>query len=66
MGKTKERGEKNAIQVTFDQVSIGFRHVKLLYIKQPVAKASINSDSLTLSVPANGAKSDRLLVTTFG
>ena len=33
------------------------------FLKQSVAKASINSDPLTLPVPVNGAKSDRLLVT---
>jgi hypothetical protein len=31
------------------------------FLKQPVAKASISRDPLTLRVPMNGAKSDRLL-----
>jgi len=52
------------MQVTFDPVSIGFRHVKL-FIKQPVVQASINSDPLTSPVPVNGAKSDRLLARMF-
>ncbi len=64
MKSTKERSEKNVLQVTFDPVSIGFRHVNR-FIKQPVAQASINSDPLTPRVPVNGAKSDRMLEGEF-
>jgi hypothetical protein len=60
MIKTKERGEKNAMQVTFIPAGTAFRHAKL-FLKQPGAKASISRDPLTLCVPMNGAKSDRLV-----
>ena len=60
MKSIKERGEKNAVQVPFVSASTAFRHAKL-FLKQPVAEALINNDPLTLRVPVNGAKSDRLL-----
>ena len=48
------------MQVPFVSASTAFRHAKH-FIKQPGANASINSDPLTLRVPENGTKSDRLL-----
>ncbi len=47
------------MQATYDPVSMGFRHV-MLFIKQPVAQASISNSPFTLRVRANGAQSDRL------
>ena len=60
MKKTKELGEKNAMAVTLVPASRHFE-TQSFFLKQPVAEALINGDPLTLPVPVNGAKSDRLL-----
>jgi len=39
MKNAKERGKKNAMQMTFVSASMAFRHAKFLSFKQPVAEA---------------------------
>ena len=47
---------EDAVKLIHQFKDIRFRVEKLLFfLKQPVAKASVNSDALTLRVPANGA-----------
>ena len=55
MEKTKERGEKNAMHVTFVPPTRRC-DTQSFFLKQPVAEASINSDPLTLPVPVNGGQ----------
>ena len=61
MKSNKERGEKNAMQVTLVPASTGF-DTQSFFLKQPVAAAPIHCDPLTLRVPVRGAKSGRLLL----